>query len=154
MASAYHKGHGMRMGATTPLFISTCLNEHNTGLLSSMKKARFVELHGEAYANSFVNYYLRFPLGGESMNDVYLRCSSWLESMIHVWMRRHHSSVSILVFSHNGVMRCLYRYLASLQDFVMKSDRDYWLTGFKNCEIVELSLDFKGKSISATSISG
>ena len=46
-----------------------------------MKKDRFVAIYGPEYHNSFLFFKVRF-LGGESMEDVYIRSSTWLKLMM------------------------------------------------------------------------
>ena len=122
--------------------VNTSLNEHNTGLLSNMKKDRFVALYGPEYHNSFLFFKVRFPLGGESMEDVYIRSSTWLKLMMPLWHARYGQDASIIIFSHNGVMRCLYKYISTLQGYQFHTDNDYWLSGFKNCESIDIHLDY------------
>ena len=42
-----------------------------------------------------------------------------------LWHARYGQDASIIIFSHNGVMRCLYKYISTLQGYQFHTDNDY-----------------------------
>ena len=75
------------------------------------------------------------------MEDVYVRSSTWFKRMLPLWHARYGENASIIIFSHNGVMRCLYKYISTMRGYQLRTDKDYWLSGFKNCESIDFHVD-------------